>query len=127
LVGYGGRRLSKIWLFFIFCIYLYQTNKINMLFTILISVVVVAVVFALVNKFTKKTEKPIEQSPVVEEPLGYETSSLATVEETTSLPVVSEVEEPLVFAKPAKNQKAKMSAKPKAPKKKKNAKNSGNS
>ena len=97
-----------------------------MLFTILISVVVVAVVFALVNKFTKKTEKPIEQSPVVEEPLGYETSSLATVEETTSLPVASEVEEPLVFAKPpAKKQKAKTSAKPKSPKKKKNAKNSG--
>ena len=93
-----------------------------MLSIILISIVVVAVVFAVVNKFTKKPEQPIEQPTVVEEPLGYETSSLAAVEETVSLPVAEEVtEEPLVLAKPAKKPKAKMSAKPKAPKKKKNA------
>ena len=89
-----------------------------MLSIILISTVVVAVVFAVVNKFTKKPEQPVEQQPtVVEEPLGYETSSLAAVEETVNLPVAEVIEEP----KPAKKPKAKMSAKPKAPKKKKDA------
>ena len=100
-----------------------------MLYTILISIVVVAVVFAVVNKFTKKTEQPSIPT-IEEEPLGYETSSFVAVEETVISPTVEVnevVEEPLVFAKPAKKQKAKMSAKPKAPKKKKNAKNSGNS
>jgi hypothetical protein len=107
-----------------------------MLSIILISIVVVAVVFAVVNKFTKKPEQPVEQQPPVveeplEEPLGYETSSLAELEQPACLypgvakedpgliPVASE--EPLVLAKPAKKPKAKMSAKPKAPKKKKNA------
>ena len=93
-----------------------------MLSIILISTVVVAVVFAVVNKFTKKPKQPVEQPTVVEEPLGYETSSLAAVEETVNLPVAEEVvEEPLVLAKPSKKPKAKMSAKPKAPKKKKDA------
>lgn len=104
-----------------------------MLSITLISTVVVAVVFAVVNKFTKKPKQPIEQQPttIEEEPLGYETSSLAELEQPACLypgvikddpgliPVASE--EPLVLAKPAKKPKAKMSAKPKAPKKKKNA------
>ena len=93
-----------------------------MLSIVLTSIVVVAVVFAVVNKFTKKQEQPPTIPTVEEEPLGYETSSLAAVEETVNLPVAEEVvEEPLVLAKPAKKPKAKMSAKPKAPKKKKNA------
>jgi hypothetical protein len=90
-----------------------------MLSIILISVAIVVVIFAIANK-KAKTEEPTIPT-VEEEPLGYETSSFAAVEETTSLPVASEVEEPLVFAKPpAKKPKAKMSAKPKtkAPKKK---------
>jgi hypothetical protein len=102
-----------------------------MLSTILISIVVVAVVFAVVNKFTKKPEQSIKQQPntaVVEEPLGYETSSLAELEQPACLyPGVAQndpglvpvaPEEPLVLAKPAKKPKAKMSAKSKAPKKK---------
>ena len=90
-----------------------------MLVTILISVAIVVVIFAIANK-KAKTEEPTIPT-VVEEPLGYETSSLAAVEETVNLPVAEEVtEEPLVLAKPAKKPKAKMSAKPKtkAPKKK---------
>ena len=91
-----------------------------MLSIILISIVVVVVIFAIANK-KAKTEEPTIPT-IVEEPLGYETSSLATVEEIVNLPVAEEVvEEPLVLAKPAKKPKAKMSAKPKAPKKKKNA------
>jgi len=86
-----------------------------MLSIVLTSIVVVAVVFAVVNKFTKKQEQPIEQPTIVEEPLGYETSSLAAVEEIVNLPVAEVIEEP----KP--KTKKKMSAKPKAPKKKKNA------
>ena len=86
-----------------------------MLLTILISAVVVAVVFAVVSKFIEK-KAPVEQpTTVVEEPLGYETSSLAAVEETVGLPVAEVIEEP----KP--KVKKKMSAKPKAPKKKKDA------
>jgi hypothetical protein len=102
-----------------------------MLSITLISIVVVAVVFAVVNKFTKKPEQPIEQPTIEEEPLGYETSSLAELEQPACLyPGVAQndpglvpvaPEEPLVLAKPAKKPKAKMSAKPKAPKKKKNA------
>jgi hypothetical protein len=90
-----------------------------MLVTILISVAIVVVIFAIANK-KAKTEEPTIPT-VVEEPLGYETSSLAAVEETVNLPVAEEVtEEPLVLAKPAKKPKVKMSAKPKtkAPKKK---------
>jgi len=103
-----------------------------MLSTILISIVVVAVVFAVVNKFTKKQEKPIEQpSTIEEEPLGYETSSLAELEQPACLyPGVAQndpglvpvdPEEPLVLAKPPAKKPKKTSAKPKAPKKKKNA------
>ena len=100
-----------------------------MLLTILISTVIVAVVFAVVSKFTKKSEKSIKQQPntaVIEEPLGYETSSLAAVEETISLPIVEivEVKATDIFPEPVKTTKkpkTKMSAKPKAPKKKKNA------
>jgi hypothetical protein len=91
-----------------------------MLSIILISVALVVVIFAISNKKLKKTEEPTIPT-VEEEPLGYETSSFAAVEETVSLPVAEEVtEEPLVLAKPAKKPKAKMSAKPKtkAPKKK---------
>ena len=90
-----------------------------MLSIILISVAIVVVIFAIANK-KAKTEEPTIPT-VEEEPLGYETSSFAAVEETVSLPVAEEVtEEPLVLAKPAKKPKAKMSAKPKtkAPKKK---------
>jgi len=86
-----------------------------MLVTILISVALVLVIFAIANKKVKVEEPTIPT--IVEEPLGYETSSLAAVEETVNLPVAEVIEEP----KPAKKPKAKMSAKPKAPKKKKDA------
>jgi len=101
-----------------------------MLSIILISIVVVAVVFAVVNKFTKKQEQPTIPT-IEEEPLGYETSSLDELNQPACLyPGVAQEdsglvpvapEEPLVLAKPAKKPKAKMSAKPKAPKKKKDA------
>jgi hypothetical protein len=97
-----------------------------MLSIVLISIVVVAVVFAVVNKFTKKQEQQPTIPTIEEEPLGYETSSICEVVERELPPVGSTTttaveEEPLVLAKPAKKPKAKMSAKPKAPKKKKNA------
>ena len=92
-----------------------------MLVTVLISFVVVTIIFAVVNKYTKKTEQPVIPT-VEEEPLGYETSSLASVierEEPSIEPVVPEI----VEEQPKPKAKKKMSAKPKtkAPKKKKDA------
>jgi len=91
-----------------------------MLLTVLISFAVVAVVFVVVNKYTKKTEQPVVPT-IEEEPLGYETSSLASVieREEPATPVVPEI----VEEQPKPKAKKKMSAKPKAkaPKKKKDA------
>ena len=90
-----------------------------MLSIILISVALVVVIFSIANQRAKKSEN--SNSTIEEEPLGYETSSFAVVEETINLPV-AEVEEPLVFAKPPAKKPKKTSAKPKtkakAPKKK---------
>jgi hypothetical protein len=89
-----------------------------MLSIILISVALVVVIFAIANKKAKVEEPTIPT--IEEEPLGYETSSFAAIAEIHKAEEV--VEEPLVFAKPpAKKPKKKMSAKPKAPKKKKDA------
>lgn len=80
----------------------------------------VTIIFAVVNKYTKKTEQPVAPT-IEEEPLGYETSSLASVierEEPTE-PVVHVI----VEEQPKPKAKKKMSAKPKAKatKKKKDA------
>lgn len=105
-----------------------------MLVTVLISFVVVTIIFAVVNKYTKKTEQPVIPT-VEEEPLGYETSSLAELEQPACLypgvaenepeliPVVSEPESVSVEVNKEPKAKKKMSAKPKAkaPKKKKDA------
>ena len=108
-----------------------------MLVTVLISFVVVAVVFAVINKYTKKTEQPVtlddngskpKETPVVgpleeedgwnwKEEVGYETSSLVDIK-SEQQDVVSEV---IIEKQPKPKAKKKMSAKPKAPKKKKDA------
>ena len=98
-----------------------------MLFTILISVALVVVVFAIANKYTKKTEQPTIPT-VNEEPLGYETSSICEVVEREQ-PTVELIAPEIVIDKEPEEQpkpkaKKKMSAKPKtskAPKKKKDA------
>lgn len=91
-----------------------------MLFTVLISVAVALVIFAIANKKAKKTEQPTVPT-IEEEPLGYETSSLASVvgceEPFSSEPIIPEI----VEEQPKPKAKKKMSAKPKAPKKKKDA------